>query len=85
MNAYELADFIDKYCVDNTSKESAVLLRQQAERITELENINNTEDIKKRIKHSLCHTPISIQSRVYFDGEEISNLRMTHEEIKGEK
>ena len=30
MNAYELADFIDKYCEDNTSKEAAVLLRQQA-------------------------------------------------------
>ena len=37
MNAYELADFIDKYCEDNTSKEAAVLLRQQADRITELE------------------------------------------------
>ena len=37
MNAYELAYFIDKYCVDNTSKEAAVLLRQQADRIAELE------------------------------------------------
>ena len=37
MNAYELADFIDKYCEDNTSKEAAVLLRQQADRIAELE------------------------------------------------
>ena len=38
MNAYELADFIDKYCEDNTSKEAANMLRQQAERIAELEN-----------------------------------------------
>ena len=37
MNAYELADFIDKYCEDNTSKEAAVLLRRQADRIADLE------------------------------------------------
>ena len=40
MNAYELAYFIDKYCEDNTSKEAAVLLRQQADRIVELEKFN---------------------------------------------
>ena len=34
------------------------------------------ELLKKHIKHSLCKTPISIQSRVYFDGEEISSLRI---------
>ena len=39
MNAYELADFIDKYCVDNTSKEAAVLLRQQADQIKYLEDL----------------------------------------------
>ena len=33
------------------------------------------ELLKKHIKHSLCTTPISVQSRVYFDAEEISNLR----------
>ena len=38
------------------------------------------EDIKSRIKHSLCGGPVSIQSRVYFDDEEISFLKMTHEE-----
>ena len=38
------------------------------------------EDIKSRIKHSLCSGPVSIQSRVYFDDEEISFLKMTHEE-----
>ena len=37
MNAFELAYFIDKYCEDNTSKEAAVLLRQQADRIADLE------------------------------------------------
>ena len=37
MTAYELADFIDRYCVDNTSKEAAKMLRQQADRIAELE------------------------------------------------
>ena len=31
--------------------------------------------VKAHMRHSLCSTPISIQSRVYFDGEEISNLR----------
>ena len=36
MNAYELADFIDKYCEDNTSKEAAVLLRQQADELNKV-------------------------------------------------
>jgi len=31
--------------------------------------------IKNHLRHSLCSTPISIQSRVYLDDEEISNLR----------
>jgi hypothetical protein len=31
--------------------------------------------IKNHLRHSLCSTPISIQSRIYFDDEEISNLR----------
>ena len=44
------------------------------------------ENIKSRIKHSLCGGPVSIQSRVYFDDEEISFLKMTHEEANtGEK
>lgn len=42
----------------------------------------STEDIKKRIKHSLCGGNSSIQSRVYLDGEEISKLKMTYQEAK---
>jgi len=45
MNAYELADFIDKYCEDNTSKEAAVLLRQQADEIVVLKRILADEGI----------------------------------------
>ena len=53
MNAYELADFIDKYCVDNTSKESAILLRQQADRIAELEKQRWTEkDLKNACRNA---------------------------------
>lgn len=33
------------------------------------------ELLKKYIKHSLCTTPKNIQSRVYLDSEEISNLK----------
>ena len=33
------------------------------------------ELLKKYIKHSLCTTPKGIQSRVYLDSEEISNLK----------
>jgi len=49
MNAYELADFIDKYCEDNTSKEAAYMLRQQADRIAHLEMLlaNRNEIIDK--------------------------------------
>ena len=31
--------------------------------------------IKNHLRHSLCSTPVSIQSRIYLDDEEISNLR----------
>jgi len=49
MNAYELADFIDKYCEDNTSKEAAYMLRRQADRIAHLEMLlaNRNEIIDK--------------------------------------
>jgi hypothetical protein len=46
--------------------------------------------IKNHLRHSLCSTPVSIQSRIYLDDEEISNLRqekpapkeLSDEEIK---
>ena len=48
------------------------------------------ELLKKYIKHSLCTTPKGIQSRVYLDSEEISNLKselpqtkpLTNDEIR---
>ena len=75
--------------------EGAKLIRQQADLIAELEKTYDMDtkilikrlqkaydkdEIKKRIKHSLCGGPVSVQTRVYLDGEEISSLRMTHEE-----
>lgn len=37
---------------------------------------------RKNIKHSLVASTVSVQSRVYVGEEVISNLRMTHEEIR---
>ena len=34
-----------------------------------------TNLIKNHLRHSLCSTPTSIQSRIYLDEEEISNIR----------
>jgi len=38
---------------------------------------------RKKIKHFLTSTTVSVQSRVYIDKEEISMLKMKHEEIRG--
>jgi hypothetical protein len=40
---------------------------------------------REKIKHFLTATSVSVQSRVYIGDEEISMLKMTHEEIKGAK
>jgi hypothetical protein len=37
---------------------------------------------RKKIKHFLTATSVSVQTRVYIGDEEISMLKMTHEEIK---
>jgi hypothetical protein len=37
---------------------------------------------REKIKHFLTATSVSVQSRVYVGDEEISMLKMTHEEIR---
>jgi hypothetical protein len=37
---------------------------------------------REKIKHFLTATSVSVQSRVYIGNEEISMLKMTHEEIR---
>jgi len=37
---------------------------------------------RKKIKHFLTATSVSVQTRVYIGDEEISMLKMTHEEIR---
>ena len=37
---------------------------------------------REKIKHFLTATSVSVQSRVYIGDEEISMLKMTHEEIR---
>ena len=54
--------------------------RQDAERATlgnELVNL-----VKNHLRHSLCSGSISIQSRVYLDDVEISNIRQEKPNIK---
>ena len=40
------------------------------------------EHERKKIKHFLTATSVSVQTRVYIGDEEISMLKMTHEEIR---
>jgi len=40
------------------------------------------EKERKKIKHFLTATSVSVQTRVYIGDEEISMLKMTHEEIR---
>ena len=40
------------------------------------------EHEREKIKHFLTATSVSVQTRVYIGDEEISMLKMTHEEIR---
>ena len=40
------------------------------------------EHQREKIKHFLTATSVSVQTRVYIGDEEISMLKMTHEEIR---
>ena len=54
MNAYELADLNDWACCAN-SKEVSAMLRQQADRIAELEN-NTCSACGQKVTEDLIHT-----------------------------
>ena len=66
MNAYELADLNDWACCAN-SKEVSAMLRQQADRIAELEN-NTCSACGQKVTEDLIHT-CSPQTKPLSDDE----------------
>ena len=68
------AGFLDYELDDGTTDAFDVRYEAFAKLVAEHE--------RKKIKHFLTATSVSVQTRVYIGDEEISMLKMTHEEIR---